>query len=295
MTKRIPNLWKMNLKPDDRDPGTLYGLYLCGLMLKDQYDRVAEACRIIRRYAIKGPGIKEAFFTFSNKYHSLITLGRLEEALRQARSRDRTVYGHCDYSRLVWKEESGTWPIICVAPLHYWLGRYELGCHILEAALEPWFNNDCKSSYYWFTQIAYPHKNHRAKVFYPVSLAMFYHKLGKDLQEWKHWNAFIDGFPNQFFTVLKIGKKGLRNDSKLLPKVISRIGEIQKKNQPYYTSCGGGQSIEDIIESPRQIKQRHDQYLKENHQTKEAKRERTDSRRQLDQRLVELFPELRSY
>lgn len=293
MSKRIPNLWKMKLMTDDRDPGTLYALYLSDLMLKDQDARVIEACRIIRRYAIKGPGIKEAFFTFSQEHHSLITLGRLDEALRQARSRDRIVYGHCDYSRLVWKEDSGTWPIITVAPLHYWLGRYELGCHILEAAFEPWFNNDWKSSFYWFTQVAYPHKKHRAKAFYPVSLAMFYHKLGKDLREWKLWNAFIDGFPDQFYTVLKIGKEDLRNDSKLLSIVISRISEIQKKNRPYYTSGGGDDSIEDIVESPRQIKKRHDQLIKERHETQKAKQERAQKRRLLDQRLAELFPELR--
>jgi len=292
MTQRIPNLWKMKLKADDREPGTLYALYLCGLMLKDQDDRVIEACRVIRRYALKGPGIKEAFFTFSQEYHSLITLGRLEEALRQVRRRDRIVYGHSDYSRLVWKEDSGTWPIICVAPLHYWLGRYELGCHILEAALEPWFNNDWKSSYYWFTQIAHQPRRHKARAFYPVSLAMFYHQLGKDLHDWKQWNAFIDGFPEKFFTVLKIGKEELRSDSKLLPKVISRIGEMQKKNRPYYTSGGGGQSMEDIIESSRQIKRRHDLLLKENRQTQEEKRERAKVRRKLDQRLAELFPEL---
>ncbi|MFT3878276.1 MAG: hypothetical protein QM703_01290 [Gemmatales bacterium] len=115
MTKHILNLWKMKLRADDRDPGTLYALYLCNLVLKDQADRAIEACRVIRRYAIQGPGIKEVFFTFSNEFHSLITLGRLDEALRQARSRDRIVYGHCDYSRLVWKEDSGTWPIIDVA------------------------------------------------------------------------------------------------------------------------------------------------------------------------------------
>ncbi|MFT3878275.1 MAG: hypothetical protein QM703_01285 [Gemmatales bacterium] len=178
-------------------------------------------------------------------------------------------------------------------PLHYWLGRYELGCHILESALEPWFNNDWQSSYYWFTPITHQPRKHKATLFYPVSLAMFYHKLGKDLRDWKQWDAFIDGFPEKFFTVLKIGKKELRNDSNLLPKVISRIGKIQKKNRPYYTSGDGGQSIEDIIESPRQIKRRHDKLLKERHESEEEKRERAKVRRKLDQRLVELFPELR--
>lgn len=260
-------------------------------MLQENYDRMVEACRTIRRYGLNCLDVKEWLFTFEYEVDSLIWLGRLDIALRQARSRDRAYYGHCDYARLVWKEDSGMWPIYKVAPLHYCHEQFELGCHILEAALEPWFNNNWQSSYYWFRQIAPVYK--KPNSIYQFTLAMFYHKLGKDLQEWKHWNAFIDGFPDQFYTVLKIGKKDLRNDSKLLPKVISRIGEIQKKNRPYYTSGGGGDSIEDIIESPRQIKKRHDQLIKERHETQQAKQERAQNRRLLDQRLAELFPELR--
>lgn len=291
MAKRIPNLWKMKLKADDRDPGTLYRLYFCQLMLQENYERMVEACRTIRRYGMNGLKLEEWLFTFEYEVDSLIWLGRLDIALRQARARDRAYYGHCDYARLVWKEDSGMWPIYKVAPLHYCHGQFKLGCHILESALEPWFNNNWQSSYYWFGQIAPIHK--KPNSIYQFTLAMFYHKLGKDLREWKQWNAFIDGFPEKFFTVLKIGKEELRNDSKLLPKVISRIDEIQKKNRPYYTSGGGGQSIEDIIESPRHIKRRHDQLLKEYHETPEAKRKRDEMSRKLDQRLAELFPELR--
>lgn len=291
MTPRMPNLWKMKLEADDYEPGTLYRLYICQLMLNEEYDRIIEACRIIRRYAFSGPGVIEGLFTFDFEMNCLLLQGRLDIALRQARLRDQAYYGHSDYSNLVWKEDTGQWPIYTVAPLHYFHKMYELGRHILESGLEPFFKNDWQSSYYWFTQIAPLHKN--PKSIYQVTLAMFYHKLGRDLREWKHWNAFIDGFPNKFFTVIQIGKESLRANPKLLQKVVARIRTIHRINKPYYTS-GPGQVIEDIIESPIQIRKRHDQRLKEAQESKESKRERAQHRRQCDRRLKELFPELRA-
>jgi hypothetical protein len=75
MTSAVPDLWRAG-----DDALRLYELYLIRLLMNDLHDRIISACRIIRRYAARGPGRQEGLFTFSWEIDSLCALQQYEAA-----------------------------------------------------------------------------------------------------------------------------------------------------------------------------------------------------------------------
>lgn len=288
MPPRLPDLWKLKL--DDAE--ILYERYLCQLMINDQNVRTVQACRAIRRYAARGPGSQCGLLTFRYELEALCTMDQLDAALKQARLRDRIKYGKTlNYAKHQWDEADGVegyWLIYTMAPLHYYNQRYQLGCHLLETGLGFWFNHDNPNSYEWLSKIVPLREDWR--YLQTASLTMFYRKLGKDLRTWKHWNRFVDGFPARFYRVVGISKSELRDDPKLLRDLMKRIRHICHENRSCYVSgCSNG--IHDIIDTPQQIKRFHERILLQKQRQRFARGERRASN---DQRLMELFPELRN-
>lgn len=284
MTKRIPNFWKLKVDEPDR----LYSLFLCKLMLKEQNERILQVCRIIRRYAARGPGGKEALCTFMYEREALFMLGKLDVALKQARLRDCVRYGRpLDYAHHQWDEKDpfeGYWLIYTLAPLHYYNGLYELGCQLYETGLGYWFNQCKQVSYEWLWNIVPRRKT--PGFLQTVTLAMFYCKLGKDLRDWK---VFAECFPPRLYRVVGISKTALRDDPRLLRALMTRIRQIQQANRPYCTS-GVSRGIHDIIATPEQIRRAHERISRKALKEKPERRERSDH---FDKKLMEYFPELR--
>jgi hypothetical protein len=273
MARRIPDLWKSK----ERDATRLYSLFLAHLQLEHKHERIVSASRQIRRYAARGPGLKRAVFTFGSEIDALCDQKQFKTAWRQLRLRDRILFG----KQSIWKQD-WAWNH---APLLYFLKRYTEGCALLEEALDVWFDGRNFESYdNLLFQVYNSDKSpwHRCR----VTLSHFYRRLGKDLREWRHWQAFVDGFHPKLFRLVDVRRGELLADAGRLPVFFDRLLSIRSKRVP--TRIGNGQA--DLIDNPAKVKKRQDAIRNRsgrNDERAKSKRERTNAK------LSELFPELR--
>jgi hypothetical protein len=226
MARRLVNLWKLG----EPDYARLYGLYLVHLMLQDRYEEMVPACKTIRRYAQAGPGIKEAFFTFNREVEALNVKLRFTEALKVTKLRDLVWYGTSDHDKIVRDPHDFSWMIYTLAPLHYYLGKYECGAWILEAALKICFSYHTKESFYWFRSVA----PQRMSKYLPVhvSLSTFYRVLGKDLLTWTEWDRFARGFTARFYQTMGITANQLQQDPSLLKPIVRKLRGLEASGHP---------------------------------------------------------------
>ena len=280
MRPRIPDLWASG-----EDAERLYSLFLLQLWMTGHHDRVITAARRIRQYATHGPGPKAALFTYHFEIDVLCELGRFREAWRQQRQKDRSYFGRSiDYARHQWPDELGHQLLYSTGPLLFFTGQYELGRHLMECGLEVWFRGGRPSSYDWLHRVI----TNGTRPILPahVSLWHFYQKLHRDLGQWRHWESYVDGFPDQFFRAIGVHRDALRKDAGLLRKISRRIREIMDER----CTSGCTQGIEDIVGKASEVRRWHQKLLKKRKSGEPARRERSDH---FDNKLLELFPELR--
>lgn len=181
MAEKIPDLWKL----EERDAEQLYSLFLAHLQMHGRHDRVVAACRQIRRFARRCPGMKEAAFTFSTELDALIELQKYRSAWRLLKLREGVEYGkRLDFRDGVPPEVNAYELGSDYAPLLFFLKRYRVGCELKERYLDYWFNVPKSQSYELLFEIYNSDKrpSHRCR----VTLSHFYRHLGKDLVEWRH-------------------------------------------------------------------------------------------------------------
>lgn len=266
----------------------MYSLYLMQLVLDDRYEQVISACRTIRRIAARGPGLKEGIFTFSLEIDALYELQQYQTAFKQLCQRDRIIFGErMDFAKRKWSRGEGWQLEFDYAPIHYFLGRYRLGCSLLETALGFWFDPSVSTKPPCF-QILYRICNnehepsHRCR----VTLAHFYNRLGKPMTEWKHWPQFVNGLNLKLFRIAGITRAQLLMNSDHLPMFFDKLMKLRDQRIP--TRIGNGEL--DLTDSAKTVRQRQAAIQKKS----ELFEERTKLQRERrEAKLRDLFPELR--
>ena len=244
MAGRIINLWRAN-----EDAARLYRVYLARLQMNGRHESVVSACRQIRRYADRGPGRNEGSFTFWFEIDSLCELKNYQTAWRQLHLREKTASGRpLDITRRKWSAED-TWELaFSYAPLLYFLGRYRLGCELLETSLGFYFGRKDVQSYDILFHVFNPDDEPRNRA--RVTLTHFYRRLGKSLNEWQHWQEFVNGFPPRLFQMTRVkGEELLANSDKLPGFVRSLIEVIEAR-----TTSGVTRGQTDLLESPAKVR-----------------------------------------
>lgn len=262
MVPRIPDLWKSGEAADH-----LYRLYLAQLQKHDRYERTVAACRQIRHYAACGPGAKEGLLTFHYEVDALYELKNYATAWRQLRLRDRIAFGQSfDYARQEWSVKDAYRLEWDYAPIHYFLGRYKVGCSLLEKALSFWFVDGRNvPAFQTLTRIYNGDDEPWSRC--RVTLANFYDRLGKRLTDWEYWREFVDSFPPEVFRLSGVSRKKFRSDCDAMPVFFKCAVQVRRQQQ---TSQSGDAK------------------------TSDKRQELTKQERELrDVRLSNLFPELR--
>lgn len=280
MAERIPDLWRAK-----EDVLRLYEIYLIRLSMNRLHERIVSACRQIRRYASRGPGPREGLFTFSIEIDALCELGRYQTAWRQLRLREEILFGRrLDLARRRWSAREAPLLPWDYVSLLFFLGRYRLGCALLETALGFSFRGKKVPSYDLLLYVYNDDEEPRNR--YRVTLAHFYARLGRELREWRHWPAFVNGFSEKLFRLAGVGRAELLADSGRLPTFVGNLEQILRERTP--TRITRGQA--DLIESPAKVRK-----WQEATQAKlEAFEERIQPvREEREAKLEELFPELR--
>jgi hypothetical protein len=274
----IPNLW------NNADARRLYSRYLLKLEIAGRHKRIVTASRAIRRYASRCGCPNDGLFTFHTEINALCELKDYKAAWRQFRRYERTAYGKQTNLRRRCTLEDVPLLVYSYAPLLYFLGRYREGCKALEKALDVMCIPGKTKSYDLLFSVfnGDPKPTHRFR----VTLAHFYDRLGFNLRDWKHWCSFVDGFHPRLFRIAKVSREDLSANADLLPTFFNCLMTMRDERTP--TGIGGSQS--DLIESASKVGKRQ-----------KALQSRLDEfaerikpvRRQSDQMLRKLFPELR--
>jgi hypothetical protein len=160
----------------------------------------------------------------------------------------------------------------------FFLKRYREGCPLLEAALDAWYKGREFESYNNVLRYVYNSDEvpwHRCR----VTLSHFYNRLGKDLREWRHWEAFVSGFHSKLFRLAGVKRDELLADSGRLPAFFDRLMAIRARRP------GGN-----LIVSPSRVKQR--QVARRKGARRRDERFQTERERR-NARLREFFPEIR--
>lgn len=279
MQEQIPNLWR-----EEEDAPRLYNLYLCRLQMNRLAERTVVACRTIRRYAGRGPGPMEGLFTFFYEIEALCDLGDYKAAWRQLRQRDFIASGErFDLARRKWSTAEAYNLGFYYAPLLFFRGRFRRGCTLLEMWLDCWFRKKAVHSFDILGHV-YNEDNvpsHRCR----VTLSHFYAQLGKSLGEWRHWDAFVNGFHPRLFRLAAVKREDLLTAPGLLPTFFSTLKDVQGER----TISGVGGSQSDLVESAGKVRKRQEGLKRR----LAAFRKRIKPVQQrTNQHLEELFPEL---
>jgi hypothetical protein len=280
VSKGIPDLWRMK-----EDVPRLYELYMCRLQANYLHHRIIYACRSIRRYAARGPGREKALFTFSFEIDALCSLEEYKTAWRQLRLREEVIFGkRLDLRNRRWSAEDAGELEYFYVPLLFFLGRYEHGCELLETSLDFWFNRRKLRSYDILFRVFNADKEPRNR--YRITLSHFYERLGKDLRQWQHWEAFVGGFHPRLFRLSGVARKELLANSRHLKIFFDRLMVVRAERM--ISGISFGQS--DLIDSASKVRKRQEAKQLE---IEEFDNRISPTRENTDQKLQELFPELR--
>ena len=279
MDASIPDLWRVN-----EDAVRLYSLYLCRLQMNHRHERVVAVCPQIRRFAVRGPGAREGLVTFPVEMDSLCALKDYKKAWRRLRHRERIIFGKpLDLRRRRWLRTDASQLAFYYAPLLYFLGRYREGCRLLETALGFPFRGGKPRSFDIRFHVCNDDEEpwHRCR----VTLSHFYRKLHRDLRDWRHWKAFVNGFHPRLFRLAATRPEELLSDPARLSEFLNRLVQVRNER----TTSGAGGSVSDLIESASKVKKRQDSTQKK---LDDFRRRIRPVQEQMDCKLKELFPEL---
>jgi hypothetical protein len=118
-----------------------------------------------------------------------------------------------------------------------------------------------------------------------VTLQHFYRHLDRDLHQWRHWEAFINGFHPRLFRLAGVTREALCDSAEQFPIFFNRLMEIREQR----TISGVTRGEKDLIESPTRVRKRQESILRKLDQFTESHQSRRDTS---DAKLRRLFPEL---
>ena len=246
--KQLPDLWKQGA-----DAERLYQLFLARLQANDADELVIDACRRIRRYAARGPGLRAAAFTFFFEINALVKRKSYRIAWRQMQLRDKVIRGRRVAPELrKWSPKDYSELRYSYAPLMYFLGRYEAGSRFLETALRFWYARPRANSY----DVLFDVYNTDAEpdALPRVTLSHFYCHLGRDLDEWDLWPTFVRGFAAPLFRISGIERRALLSDPSLLSDFFTKLVQVRSAR----TTSGVSRGQADIVESAEKVKRWQD-------------------------------------
>lgn len=279
MADAIPDLWRAN-----EDAVRLYQLYLCRLQMNDMHERIVAACHRIRRYAARGPGPTEGLFTISIEIESLCALKDYEAAWRRLRRQEEIAFGkRFDLRSRQWSRADFWELVFSYAPLLYFRGRYCQGSELLETSLDFWFGGTKP----WSFDILFhvyngdPEPSHRCR----VTLSHFYGRLGRDLRQWRHWEAFVNGFHPRLFRLSGVPREELMADPGRLAAFFDKLLDLRNRR----TTSGVGWGQSDLIDSAAKVRKQQDATQ---HKLNELRERITPMQERTNRKLQELFPEL---
>jgi hypothetical protein len=279
MPGKLPNLWRIG-----EDATRLYEMYLLRMQMQGQHDRVVTASRTIRRYAARGPGANAGLFTFSFEIDALCALQNYRAAWRQLRLREVITFGRrLDLATRKWSktDESDALLQFYYAPLLYFLGRYQLGCVLLERALSLWCNNRKVRSFDYMFRV-YNGDSEPANR-YRVTLSHFYARLGQCLDQWQYWKRFVFGFHPRLFRLSGVDRELLLAHADQLPIFFDSLMEIRERR----TTSGIASGQSDLVDSAAKVKKRQQAYQRK---LKDSEKRIKPMREYFDRKLRELFP-----
>jgi hypothetical protein len=280
MAETIPDLWRAN-----EEAQLLYDLYLCHSHINHLHERVIWACRQIRRFAARGPGLKEGLFTFSYEIDALCELREYKTAWRRLRRREEIVFGNpIDLSRHEWTAADAEELKFNHSSLMFFLKRFRQGCSLLETYLNFWFSQRKVESFELLSTIYNGDSEPSNR--YRVTLSHFYGRLGKELIEWQHWEAFVNGFHPRLFRLASVGRDELLANSGKLKVFVDKLMQIRAERLTAHVSNGES----DLIKSAATVRKQQTAIQ----QKLDAFQERIKPKQvRTNRKLEELFPELR--
>jgi len=253
------------------------------LMAEHRERRVVKVCQQIRVFARRSVRPHFANFTYFVEIDALCKLGKFSTAWRQLRRWERVACGkNLDLMADAWAPAELNWFFHYHPQLLYFLGRYRPACHMLEALLEKLVTRRRKGMSYevlWhvYNPIAQPRDRHE------VTLYHLYQKLGKNLQDWPHWERFVKNFHPKLFGLTGVRKEDLLRNPSLLRQFFKAITDEQKQRLTANVSVGE----RDLIDLPGKIR-----HYQETVAHKMARLDVAIARSKSEQRLEEMFPEL---
>jgi hypothetical protein len=211
MATGISDLWRMGENAEH-----LYTFYLLTLLKNDRHDRIIEAARQIRLYASRGPGPMAGLFTYTHVFESCCNRGDFRAAWRQHRSQEKLYFGKTrDLKKTKWVSADWYQLLMRKGPLLYFLGRYRIGCRVMEAGLNLIYRGNRKPrSHHLLDYIC--NRQIEPTHWVCVTLSHYYARLNKPLRSWRHWKRFVSGFHPKLFKTAGITREELLvNDARL--------------------------------------------------------------------------------
>jgi hypothetical protein len=276
----IPDLWRRG----ETEVLRLYQLYLCRLQMHGRHERIIAVCGQIRRHANRGLGRAAGLFTFSIEIDSLCALKDYAAAWRRLQRQEEIATGkRFDLRRRRWSRADGFQLEFSYAPLLYFRGRYRQGCELLETALDYGFVGTKPRSFDTLFRVynGEADPSHLAR----VTLSHFYQRLGRDLRQWRHWRAFVNGFHPRLFRLSGISREELLVDPARLAPFVDKLMEV--RDQRITTGIGRGQS--DLVDSATRVQKRQDELRSK---LNAFKKRTKPLEKKTNGKLRELFPEL---
>jgi hypothetical protein len=243
----VPNLFQPGLQNEAKK---LYTIYLSQLSANSRNRRVLTACEMIKAYAVEAKQPQVANFTFHYEIEALCKLGRFIEAWKLLRQLEHQAYGKpIDLRAAHWKPKHLDWFWQYHPHILYFLGRYQLGRRMLEAALGARMAHpDPGLSYqllpYVHSAVLRPHHLHQ------VALYHFYRKLGRDLTAWSGWKQFVEGFDSRVLTMAHLQKEELLGDASKLRGLHRSISRMQAQR----LSAGISTGERELVDAPNKVK-----------------------------------------
>jgi hypothetical protein len=170
------------------------------------------------------------------------------------------------------------------APLLFFLGRYRQGCALLETSLRFWFRGRKARSFDILHHVynGDDEPRHRSQ----VTLSHFYGRLGKELCQWRYWEAFVNGFHPRLFRLSDVRREELMADSGRLSLFFDKLMEMLAER----TTSGVGGNQSDLTESEAKVRKRQERTQQKVDEFRERIKPVQD---RTNHKLQELFPELR--
>lgn len=262
----------------------LYSQYLGRLRTNRRDLRVVQSCRRIRVFARRAGNPDWAYFTYSFEISSLCRLKHFSAAWRQLRRWERAAWGrNLDPRALCWSRRELDWFFHYHPHVLYFLGRYQPALRMFEALLDQLVGRRREGMSYQVLWHVYRPVD-RPRLPHEVTLYHLYRKLGKSLLEWSQWNRFVKGFHPRLLELAGITREELSQD----PSRLRQLSEAIMAERTRRVTTGISFGERDLVDPPDKVRRSQKMLAR-----KIAKFDAKTAKRKREERLENLFPELR--